>query len=100
LYDLHSAFSISPIPKKVGDKVKIRYHGMLAQAGADQIWLHTGFGIGPWKNIYNYKMSKEGDEWEQTIEITKADQFNFCFKDSANNWDNNNGLNWSYRIGR
>jgi hypothetical protein len=22
----------------------------------------------------------------------------FCFKDSANNWDNNNGYNWIARI--
>lgn len=98
MYDMHPAFSISPIPKRVGDKVKIRYHGILAQAGADQIWLHTGYGTGPWQNIYDYKMSKAGDEWEHTIEITRSGRFNFCFKDSANNWDNNNGLNWSYQI--
>jgi hypothetical protein len=98
VYDLHPAFSISPVPKRVGDKVKIRYRGMLAQAGADQIWLHTGYGTGPWENMYDYQMSKEGDEWEQTINISRSGQFNFCFKDSANNWDNNNGLNWNFKI--
>ncbi len=100
MFDMHPGFSISPVPKRVGDKVKIKYHGLLAQMGADQVWLHTGYGEGPWEDIYDYKMKKEGNEWEQTVEIKKEGSFNFCFKDSANNWDNNNGLNWSYKITR
>lgn len=101
MYNLHPGFTISPVPSKVGEKCKIRYHGLLANAGADQVWLHTGYGTGPWQNIYDYRMNKVGqNEWEQTVEITREGQFNFCFKDSANNWDNNNGLNWSYTIRR
>lgn len=106
MYDLHPAFTVSPVPKSVGDRVVFKYHGMLAESGADQIWLHTGYnvwhhpgsGTGQWENVYDYKMSKVGDEWEATVEIVREGQFNFCFKDSANNWDNNNGLNWSYRV--
>jgi len=100
MYNLHPAFSISPTPSRVGDKVKISYHGLLAGAGADQVWLHTGYGEGPWQNLYDYPMKKVGNEWEKTVEITREGQFNFCFKDNANNWDNNNGLNWSYRVSR
>lgn len=101
MYNLHPGYTISPVPSKVGEKCKIRYHGLLAGAGADQVWLHTGYGTGPWQNIYDYRMSKVGtNEWEQTVEISRDGQFNFCFKDSASNWDNNNGLNWSYTIGR
>ncbi|HHW28649.1 MAG TPA: hypothetical protein GXX21_03700 [Syntrophomonadaceae bacterium] len=48
--------------------------------------------------IYDHRMEKVGNEWEKEIRIEKEGQFNFCFKDSANNWDNNNGLNWSYTI--
>ncbi|AFV11261.1 hypothetical protein Tph_c10380 [Thermacetogenium phaeum DSM 12270] len=101
MYNLHPGFTISPVPSKVGEKCKIRYHGLLATSGADQVWLRTGYGTGPWQNIYDYRMNKVGpNEWEQTVEITREGQFNFCFKDSANNWDNNNGLNWSYTIRR
>lgn len=100
MFNLHPAYSISPTPKRVGDKVKITYHGILAQGGADQIWLHTGYGEGAWHSIYDYPMKKVGNEWEQTVEINQEGQFNFCFKDSANNWDNNNGLNWNYQISR
>lgn len=101
MYNLHPGYSISPVPSKVGEKCEIRYQGLLAGAGADQIWLHSGYGTGTWQDIYDHRMEKVGaSDWKQTIEISKAGQFNFCFKDSANNWDNNNGLNWSYSISR
>lgn len=100
MYDLHPAFVISPSPSRVGDKVQIKYHGLLAGAGADQVWLHTGYGTESWQNQYDYPMKRVGSEWEQTVEITRDGQFNLCFKDSANNWDNNNNLNWNYRISR
>jgi hypothetical protein len=98
LYNLHPAFSISPTPSKVGDTVKVRYHGFLSEAGADQIFLHTGYGFGSWQSIYDYPMEKKDNEWEKSIKIDRKGQFNFCFKDSAANWDNNNGMNWSYTI--
>lgn len=98
MYNLHPGFSISPVPSKTGETVKIRYHGLLAGSGADQVFLHTGYGTGPWQSIYDYRMDKVGNEWKKNIKIDREGQFNFCFKDSADNWDNNNGLNWSYTI--
>jgi hypothetical protein len=62
LYNLHPAFSISPTPSKVGDTVKVRYHGFLSEAGADQIFLHTGYGFGSWQSIYDYPMEKKDNE--------------------------------------
>ncbi len=100
MYNLHPGLSISPVPSKVGESVRIRYHGLLAGSGADQVWLHTGYGTGSWQSTYDHRMDKTGNEWEQNIKIDRDGQFNFCFKDSANNWDNNNGLNWSYSIKR
>jgi hypothetical protein len=100
MFDLHPAFSINPAPSQVGDKVKIKYHGLLTGAGADQVWLHTGYGASDWQNQHDYCMEKAADDFEQTVEITREGQFNFCFKDSANNWDSNNNLNWSYQIRR
>jgi hypothetical protein len=100
MFDLHPAFSINPVPSRAGDKVKIKYHGLLVNSGADQIWLHTGFGADNWQDRHDYHMNRASDGWEQTVEITREGQFNFCFKDSASNWDNNNMLNWSYQIRR
>jgi hypothetical protein len=100
MFDLHPAFSINPVPSRTGDRVKIKYHGLLANSGADQIWLHTGFGADNWQDQFSYRMDRISDGWEQTVEIAREGQFNFCFKDSAGNWDNNNMLNWSYQIRR
>lgn len=88
------------MPGRAGETVKIRYHGLLSGAGADQVFLHTGYGTASWQNIYDHRMNKAGNEWEKSIEIERDGQFNFCFKDSADNWDNNNGMNWSYTIKR
>jgi hypothetical protein len=100
LYNLHPGFSVFPTPSRVREQVKVRYHGLLAESGADQVYLHTGYGAGSWENIYDYHMEKIGSEWETTIKIDRDGQFNLCFKDSANNWDNNNGMNWSYTVKR
>ncbi|MGD0154327.1 MAG: carbohydrate-binding protein [Thermacetogeniaceae bacterium] len=100
MFDLHPAFSINPVPSRVGDKVKIKYHGLLASSGADQIWLHTGYGASSWQDEYDYHMNRASEGFEQTVDINREGQFNFCFKDGANSWDNNNNLNWSYQIRR
>jgi hypothetical protein len=63
-----------------------------------RFFLHTGYGFGSWQSIYDYPMEKKDNEWEKSIKIDRKGQFNFCFKDSAANWDNNNGMNWSYTI--
>jgi len=100
VYNLHPGFNISPVPSKTGETVNVRYHGLLASSGADQVYMHTGYGAGSWQGIYDHCMHKTGNEWESSIKIDREGQFNFCFKDSADNWDDNNGLNWSYKIKR
>ena len=71
MFDLHPAFTINPVPSRAGDKVKIKYHGLLANSGADQIWLHTGFGADNWQDQYDYRMNRNSDGWEETVEIIR-----------------------------
>jgi len=40
-------------------------------------------------------MSKTKSGFTATIKIDKSAVLNVCFKDSMNNWDNNNGSNYS-----
>ena len=89
--------SIEPAPVKSGSKVTIKYQGLLKNSGADEVYLHYGFD--GWKDIATTKM-KRLPEGVFSAEISAyADQeVNFCFKDSANNWDNNNGWNWKCDI--
>lgn len=81
-----------------GKQIRIRYNGLLNQSGADQVFLHGGFGDdNQWQDVKDYLMEKTSEGWEQTIDIQDR-QLNFCFRDNADNWDNNNGVNWIYRI--
>lgn len=80
-----------------GNMCKICYHGLLAKSGADNVFLHYGFGSPEsWQDSQTMKMERSPIGWEKDIDL-KENIVNFCFKDSANNWDNNSGYNWIAR---
>lgn len=93
---------VSPTPITAGSEVTIKYDGLLARSGADQIYLHYGFGDNDnWKEPRDIPMTLTVDNmWTTTvpIDIDETSNLNFCFHDSANNWDNFNKANWSYQI--
>lgn len=79
------------------DEVNIVYNGLLSSSGADQVFLHYGFADPKsWQSVNTLRMDKSSKGWEKTLRMQNH-QMSFCFKDSANNWDNNNGFNWSIR---
>lgn len=72
----------------------ISYSGLLHNSGAQGVYLHTG--IGPaWENIYDYPMQRTVNGWRSEVHVNPNQILNFCFKDSAGNWDNNNQKNWA-----
>lgn len=82
-----------------GKEVSILYNGLLARSGGGQIYLHCGFGDKyNWSEISSQPMERKDESWEKTLRMEKGNQLNFCFKDGVNNWDNNSGSNWAYRI--
>ncbi len=88
---------VRPTPAIKDEKAEIGYNGLLARSGADSVWVHYGFD--GWKNTQFQQMTKRGDGSFATTLNCRADrQVNFCFKDSANHWDNNSGWNWSCDI--
>ena len=90
--------SITPMPVTMDETVTITYDGLLAQNNAATIYTHVGNGFSDyWTNIQDIPMKKEGNVW--MARVTPSDsRLNFCFYDGANNWDNNNGYNWSLTI--
>lgn len=77
-------------------QVKIAYHGLLDQSGAQDVYLRIGYGTNDqWQDIYDYKMERGSEGWEKVIQVKREHCLRFCFKDGANHWDNNSGLNWS-----
>jgi len=86
---------ISPAVLKKGETAHVMYNGILARDGADRLYVHVGFGD-DWKNVKDYKMIKTDQGFEAQIPVSFDDTMNLCFKDRANNWDNNSGNNYSF----
>ncbi len=92
---------VSPTPITAGDHVTIKYTGMLAKAGANQLTLRMGYGHDVWSDVNDIPMSKvENGVFEARAEIPleQCSRLHFCFVDGSGNWDNNSLRNWSYEI--
>jgi hypothetical protein len=80
-----------------GDKLKISYYGLLARAGAESIYLHAGYGS-DWDSSSYIEMEKVPEGFKAEIEVQAGKSLGICFKDSADNWDNNSGENYIFKI--
>ena len=81
-----------------GRTAKLTYKGTLAVAGAEEIYVHYGFGL-LWENVQEAKLTKVADNtFEAEIALMSSDSINFCFRDDENNWDNNETHNYSMPI--
>lgn len=77
--------------------VKISYTGELFQNNAERVFIHYGFGL-DWENLNEVEMEKTELGFQAEVELVSFDTFNFCFKDSNSQWDNNNGKNYVFPI--
>lgn len=77
--------------------VKISYSGKLFQEKADEVYIHYGFGL-LWENLQDVKMEKTELGFQAEITLDDSDSLNFCFNDGNDNWDNNDGQNYSFAI--
>lgn len=90
---------VDPVPITGGEEITVLYHGLLSESGAQEVYLHCGYGDARhWEKVSDIKMEKTGRGWAKTFKVTDNSRFNFCFHDNAYNWDNNNGINWSFEI--
>ena len=78
-------------------KVKISYVGALYQNNSEEVFLHYGFGL-QWDNLTDVKMEKTELGFQCEIDILEDDSLNLCFRNSKNEWDNNNGQNYTFPI--
>ena len=90
---------LDPVPVTFGEELKIKYKGLLAESAAGKVYFHAGYGQGPWEKVIDVPMKKTRDGgWSVTIQVEEPSNLNFCFRDDAENWDNNAGRNWSYQV--
>ncbi|MFY9114078.1 MAG: carbohydrate-binding protein [Dethiobacteria bacterium] len=94
---LDDRISLEPGNPRRGQKVSVEYQGLLMQSGADSVWMHCGFD--GWKNAMDIPMNRSvHGAFACDAKIQGNREMNFCFKDSADNWDNNNGNDWTCKI--
>lgn len=78
-------------------KLKISYVGNLYQNGSEEVFLHYGFGL-QWDEVSDTKMEKTELGFQCEIEIKEYESLNLCFRNSNDEWDNNNGENYIFDI--
>lgn len=78
-------------------KIKISYTGKLFEENADEVTIHYGFGTN-WDNVTEIKMEKTELGFQAELLLQESDSLKFCFKSNTNNWDNNNGCDYSFPI--
>lgn len=78
-------------------KVKISYTGKFFQDHSEEVFIHYGFGL-LWENINEIKMEKTELGFQTEITLMESDSLNFCFRNGTNQWDNNDGQNYSFPI--
>ena len=77
--------------------VKISYTGNLFQDGSDQVFIHFGFGDN-WDNVSDIEMTKTDLGFQANLQLLSSNSLNLCFRNQDNNWDNNNGQNYTFNI--
>lgn len=91
--------TISPAVPTAGENVKILYDGILSKSGASDVIAHVGFGSG-WESTFDYRMSRSTSGFEASIPVSEYNSVNICFKDCAENWDNNSGNNYVFDVSK
>lgn len=79
-------------------QAEISYSGLLAKSGAQEVEGVYGFGSNQnWEGVSTLQFKKEGeDSYKALIPIEQGKNINIAFKDSAENWDNNSGMNYTF----
>ncbi|MFZ5989639.1 MAG: carbohydrate-binding protein [Bacillota bacterium] len=100
MYNSYVKNGVILIPNVIaeGDKTTVRYKGLLYNSGADTVYMHMGYGE-DWDKSKDVKMTKTREGFEAEIPVTSDQKLSMVFKDSANNWDNNSGRNYSFDVG-
>lgn len=77
--------------------VKISYTGKFFQDDSENVYLHYGFGIN-WDNVNEIQMEKTDLGFQAEVNLLEGETFNLCFKNGNEQWDNNEGQNYTFPI--
>ncbi len=74
-------------------ELTIEYSGKLYKENSEKIFISYGYG-NLWDNKNEIELNKNENNFSGTININSGIDFQFCFHDSNNNWDNNDSQNY------
>lgn len=77
--------------------IKVSYTGSLFQNNSEEIYLHYGFNE-DWKDVNEIKMEKTDLGFQAELYLPEYQILNLCFRNSNNEWDNNQNCNYSFPI--
>ena len=77
--------------------VKISYTGKFFQDDCEDVFIHYGFGPN-WDNLNECKMEKTDLGFQAELFLENGESFNLCFRNSNNEWDNNEGNNYIFNL--
>lgn len=80
-------------------KIKISYTGKFFQDGSTNVYIHYGFGS-EWEGLVDAEMVKTDLGFQIEVDLLDKETFNFCIKNEKEEWDNNNGQNYIFKIER
>lgn len=77
--------------------VKISYTGKFFQDSSKEVTMRYTFGDN-WKEFLEAEMIKTELGFQTEIKLQDENTFGFCFKNENNEWDNNEGNNYTFNI--
>lgn len=77
------------------EMLSLTYSGSLYNAGSDVVYVHYGYGA-KWIKKDTIQMKKTKTGFKVDIPLAKTGTINMAFKDGSENWDNNNGSDYSF----
>ena len=80
-----------------GDEIIIGYKGLLLTSGASQVYMHVGYGEN-WDYCEDIPMIFSDGMFKVKLKVREEGQLGIAFKDPAENWDNNSGQNYCFKV--
>ncbi len=77
--------------------VKISYTGKFFQDTSTNVFIRYGFG-NDWDNLIEKEMVKTELGYQVEVDLIDKETFNFCIKNEKDEWDNNDGNNYVFKI--
>lgn len=98
MYEQNGIF-LSKQKMSADDEVIIGYKGLLLTSGAQQVYMRVGYGE-MWEDCEEMPMLFSDGMFKMKMRLKREGNMGIVFRDPANNWDNNSGQNYNFKIGK